>query len=142
MRVIKREIKQNLLKPLKFRNASFVQLESEETQKFKYNIVLTPSKYIKNIFIAFKNSCNKIVQRLQLETQEVDFKAIKNDTSVWLIEALIEGFLINFIVWALIGWEFNFFTMLAWGFAVKQFLSIYNRLKKDGPSPTIPSKNK
>ena len=51
MRVIKREIKQNLLKPLKFRNASFVQLESEETQKFKYNIVLTPSKYIKNILI-------------------------------------------------------------------------------------------
>ena len=142
MRVTKKEIKQNLLIPPKIRNASFVQLESEETKKFKYNLVLTLSKYLKDKFIAFKNNCNKIIQRPKLWTREIDFIAIRKDTSLWLLEALIEGFLINFIVWALIGWEFNFFTLLAWGFAVKQFLSIYNRIKKDGPPPTIPSKNK
>jgi len=73
--------------------------------------------------------------------QEVDFKAIRNDTATWILEASIEGFVINFIVWALMGWDFNLLTMLAWGFAMKQLLSIYWRLKKDGSNSTIPKKD-
>ena len=79
---------------------------------------------------------------MRLWTQDVDFKAIRNDCSAWLIESLIEGFIINFVVWSLIGWKFNLLTMFAWGFAVKQTLSIYWRLRKDGENSTIPKKDK
>ena len=142
MKAIKKEIKQNSLIHQKIRNASFVPLEYNNTKKFKYKLPLVVSKYINEKFIAFKRYCNKIIQKPQLWVQEVDFKAIRNDVSTWTIEALIEGFIINLVVWALIGWRFNFLTMLAWGFAIKQLLSVYKRLKKDGSNSTIPKKNK
>ena len=141
MTAIKKEIKQSSSIHQRIRNASFVPLESHDTKKFKYNPVFKGIKYINDKFIALKNICNRIIQKPRLWTQEVDFKAIRNDLSMWLFEASIEGFVINFIVWALIGWKFNFITMLAWGFAIKLLLSIYWRLRKDGPNPTIPKKN-
>ncbi|KKM99107.1 hypothetical protein LCGC14_1151210 [marine sediment metagenome] len=141
MRTIKKEIKQSSSIHQEIRNASFVPLESYDTEKFKYNFWFKVIKYINDKFIALKTTCNKIIQKQQLWVQEVDFKAIRNDVSMWLTEALIEGFIINFVVWALMGWKFNLVTMLAWGFAVKQLLSIYWRLRKDGPNPTIPKKN-
>lgn len=143
MRVIKREIRQNLSIHHKIRNASFVSLESQETQKFKYNLVFIVSEYIKSKFIAFKNNCNKLIQRLRLWLTGVDFKTMNSHTSLWLLEALIEGFILNYIVWSLMGWKFNFITLIGWGFATKQFLGIYWRLKKeDGSLATILTKNK
>jgi len=139
---IKKETKQSSSIHQKIRNASFVSLEPRDTKKLKYNLRLRLSKYINDRSIVLKTVCNKIIQRPQLWFQEVDFKAIRNDVSVWLIEASIEGFLINFIMWALLGLKFNPITMLAWGFAMKQLLSVYRRLKKDGSNSTIPTKNK
>ena len=141
MKVIKKEIKQSSSVHQGIRNASFVPLESHDTEKFKYNSKFKVSKYIDDRLIAFKTICNKIIQKPQLWLQEVDFKAIRNDVSAWVIEALIEGFVINFVVWVLLGWEFNLLTILAWGFAMKQLLSIYWRLKKDGTNSTIPKKD-
>jgi hypothetical protein len=143
MEATKEEIKQNSLIHQRIRNSSSVPLESHDIEKFKYNFLFRISKYINKKSLALKTNCNKIIQRLQLWTQDVDFKAIRNDVSIWLIEALIEGFVINFIVWALLGWRFNLLTMFAWGFAIKQLLNIYWRLrKKDGAHTTIPKKDK
>ena len=142
MKNIKKEIKQSSLIHQKIRNASFVPLESQDTDKFKYNINLRISKYINDKLVALKTICNKIIQKPQLWVTEVDFKAMRNDTSMWLLEASIEGFIINFFVWALLGWKFSLITVLAWGFAIKELLSIYGRLKKDGSNATIPTKNK
>ena len=142
MNPIKKEIKQNSLNQTRIRNASFVPLESRDTKKFKYNPWFKISKYINDKLVVLKTICNKIIQRPQLWVAQVDFKAMRNDTSMWLLEALIEGFVINFSVWALLGWNFNLITILAWGFAIKESLSIYRRLKKDGTNATIPTKNK
>jgi len=141
MKAIKEETKQNLSIHQKIREASFVPLESEDTQKFKYSFGFRVNKYINEKFIALKTPFKKIFSKLRLWSQEIDFKAIRNDGSAWLIESLIEGFIINFVVWSLIGWKFNLLTMLAWGFAIKQILSIYWRLRKDGANSTIPKKN-
>jgi hypothetical protein len=142
MKPIKEEIKQSSSIHQKIRNASFVPLESQDTEKFKYNPGLKISKYFNDKLIALKRSCNKIIQKPRLWLQEVDFIAIRNDVSAWFVEALIEGFIINFIVWALMGWKFSILTMIGWGFATKQLLSIYWRLRKDGANSTIPKKNK
>ena len=142
MKATKKEIKQSSLIHQRIRTASFVPLESHDTEKFKYNLRFKVSKYFNKRFIALKTVCNKIIQRSQLWMQKVDFKAIKSDLLMWLVEALIEGFVINFIVWALMGWKFNLVTMLAWGFAMKQLLSIYGRLRKNGANSTIPKKDK
>lgn len=142
MGATKKEIKQSSSIHQKIRNASFVPLESYNTKRFKYNIGLKISRYINNKLIALKTIHNKIIQRLQLWLHKVDFRAIRDDLSTWLMEALIEGFVINFIVWALLGWRFDLITMLAWGFAIKQLLSIYWRLRKDGTHSTILKKDK
>ncbi len=142
MKVIGKEVKQSSLIHQRNKNASFVPLGSHDTEKFKYHVIHRVNKYFNDKFIVLRTTCNKIIQKPQLWLQEVDFKAIKKDILLWLIETLIEGFIINFIVWALIGWNFNLITMLAWGFAVKQSLSIYWRLKQNGPSTTIPTKDK
>ena len=142
MKVIKKETKQNSLIHQRIRNASFVPLESHSTEKFKYNLGFKVSKYINKKFIALKTICNKIIQKPQLWLQRIDFKAIISDGSIWLLEAFIEGFIINFVVWSLMGLKFSLITMLAWGFVVKQLLSIYQRLKKDGTPATIPGSNK
>ena len=142
MKATKKETKQSSLIHQRIRTASFVPLESHNTKKFKYNLWFRFSKYTNEKFIALKTIRNKIINNPKLWVQEVDFKAIRNDVSIWLFEALIEGFIINFIVWGLIGWRFSVVTMFAWGFAMKQLLSIYERLKKDGSNSTIPKKDK
>jgi len=138
----KKETRQSSSIHQKIRDASFVPLESQDTTRFKYNLGFKWSKYINEKFIALKTVCNKIVQKPRLWVQEFDFIAIRNDTSTWMLEASIEGFVINFVVWALMDWGFNLWTMLAWGFAVKQLLSIYWRLRKDGSNSTVSEKNK
>jgi len=142
MKAIRKQGMQSSLIHQRIRNASFVPLESHDIERFKYNLKLRVSKYANGRLVALNNLCNKIIRKVQLWTQNVNFKAIRNDVSTWLIEALIEGFMVNFIVWALIGWKFNLLTMLAWGFAVKQSLSIYWRLRKNGENSTIPAKDK
>lgn len=142
MKVIKKGTKQSLLNPKKIRNAKFVPLEISDNKRFKYNFWFTISKYFNKNLIASKTFCNKILQGLSLWMNQIDFKAMIDDSTIWFIEAVIEGFIINFIVWRLIGLDFTFLTIIAWGFAIKQFLSIYWRLRQNGSNTTIPTKNK
>ena len=142
MRVIRREPKQSSSIHQTPHNASFVPIESRKTEKFKYAVWLGVSKYINDKLLALRTIRNKIIQKPQLWVQEVDFKSIRKDVSVWVVEAVIEGSVVNFIVWALMGWTFNLVTVLAWGFAVKQLLSVYWRLRRNGSPATIPTKDK
>jgi len=141
MRATKKEIKQNSLIHSKIRDAAFVTTEIPDTKKFKYNISLSLNKYISNSLRTIVNVCKKPFSRSRLLTKDVDFHAIKNDTSIWLIEAFIEGAAINFVVWTLLGFDFNMLTTLAWGIGVKQVISFYWRLKKDGSNTKISAEN-
>ena len=141
MSLIKKEIKQNSLIPQKIRKASFVNTEKGFTKKFKYNILLDCSRYISEKFIGVKRFVNSLIQKPLLLKGKIDFGLIIKDSSLWITEALIEGLIINFIVFVLLGFDFTILTVFAWGFAVKQSLSIYWRLKKDGSSPKIFKKN-
>ncbi len=142
MKAIKKGIKQSSSIHQKIKKASFVSLEPHDTEKFKYNILFRTGKYINDKFVALKTIYKRTVKAGQLYTQKVDFKKIGEDVSTWIIESLIEGFGVNFVVWALMGWKFNLITILAWGFAIKQLLSIYWRLRKHGTNSTIFKKDK
>ncbi|HED05380.1 MAG TPA: hypothetical protein ENI61_01690 [Ignavibacteria bacterium] len=141
MNFIKKIIKQNLLNRKEILKASFVPLNQINTERFKYVPIYWVYKYISNGLIILKQYSNKITQRFSLWGQEFDFKKIKSESSIWLMETFIEGFLINFVVWALVGFEFNIITIFAWGITVKQILSIYWRLKINGSNPTVFKKN-
>ena len=131
-------VKQSSLIHQKIRGASFVPSKQGYTEKFKYNLGHYVIKYVGKKLIAFRNIKNRINQKVVLKTINIDFVLIKKDVSIWTIESLIEGAITNYVVWALLGLEFNIFTMFAWGFAIKQLLSIYGRIKKHGSNATIP----
>lgn len=114
---------------------------NNNTKRFKYKFRLKPSKYINEKLIAIKNTCKKIKEMIQLQLNKFDFKAAGVVSAIWLMNAFIEGFIVNFSVWGLLGWRFNFITIMAWGFAVKQSLDIYSRLKTNGTNTKLPTKH-
>ena len=128
---------------MKLRNeykATFVPA-GRNTDRFKYNFTLITGKYINGKLIALKQTTNKIRGMVQLKLNKFDFRAARGATSTWVINAFIEGIIINFAVWGLLGWRFNFITIMAWGFAVKQFLDLYWRLKINGTNTKLPEKH-
>ena len=138
---IRRKNKQEQLNQTSKRNAGAVHYESENTQRFKYKFPLKLSKYINERFIALKNTCRKIKGMVQLKLDKFDFKAASTATMIWLMNAFVEGIIVNFAVWGLLGWRFNFITIMAWGFAVKQSLDLYWRLKINGTITKLPEKH-
>jgi len=120
--------------------ASFVSVK-KNTDRFKYNFTLTTCRYINGKLIALKQTINKINSIVQLKLNKFDFKAAFGAASGWIINAFIEGLIINFSVWGLLGWKFNFITIMAWGFATKQLLDLYWRLKINGTTTKLPEKN-
>jgi hypothetical protein len=133
--------KQNLSNPINKGSASFVPIEIEKTERFKYKIILKLSKYTNNALGAIKHTCNKIKGMIQLKLNMFDFKAASGATIIWLMNAFIEGIIVNFAVWGLLGWRFNLITIMAWGVAVKQLLDIYWRLRINGTTTKLPEKN-
>jgi hypothetical protein len=122
--------------------AAFLPISDDTTKRFKYKFKLRGIKYSSERLIALKNACKKISGRVQLKLGIFDFKAASILVSVWLINAFLEGIIVNFAVWGLLGWEFNLITVMAWGFAIKQSLDIYWRLKINGTTTKLPEKNK
>lgn len=131
--------KQNLLNQTN--RASFKPINEEKTKRFKYKFKLSGSKYSSELFIALRNACRKIKGKIQLKLDIFDFNAAAIVIAVWLGNAFIEGVIVNFAVWGLLGWKFNFVTIMAWGFAVKQSLDIYWRLKINGTTTKLSEKN-
>ena len=122
-------------------NARAVHYESEDTKRFKYKFPLRLSKYNNEKLIALKNTCKKIKGVVQLQLDKFDFKAASSATMIWLMNAFVEGIIVNFAVWGLLGWRFNFITIMAWGMVVKQSLDLYWRLKINGTPTKLPEKH-
>lgn len=141
MKDISEGIKQSSLVNQKIRKAAFVDIESSETNKFKYNLKLDFIKYFKDKLIVFKTNCNKLIQGPQLWFNKIDLKAVRSDTGIWLAEVFIEGIVVNFAISVLTGLSFNLMTIFAWGIAIKELVSIYWRLKNNGTPATIPQKH-
>ena len=141
MKGIKKEQKQSSSIHQKIRNATFVHTELEESERFKYFQASRLSSKFKEIHISLKRRVNSIVQKPLLWASFVDWKTVREDLIEWSVESLLEGFTANFVTHYLFGWTFNLFTMLAYGFAIKQGLSIHRRLKQDGTVSKIPKKN-
>ena len=120
--------------------ASFVSVK-KNTDRFKYNFTLTTCRYINGKLIALKQTINKIKGIIQLKLNKFDFSFAIGAMSLWIINAFIEGLIVNFSVWGLLGWRFNFITIMAWGFAVKQILDLYWRLRINGTNTKLPEKH-
>ena len=142
MRGMKERKKQReLLKQTNKEEIAFVRVMDDNTQRFKYKFPLRLSKYINERFIALKNTCKKIRGMVRLKLDKFDFKAAGTATMIWLMNAFVEGLIVNFAVWGLLGWRFNFITIMAWGFVVKQSLDLYWRLKINGTTTKLPEKH-
>lgn len=138
--IIRKKSKQDLSKQIK-NKAAFVSTKSENTKRFKYNFRLRLGKYNNEKFTALKNTCKKIKEMVQLKLNKFDFGAAGIAAMIWLMNAFVEGLIVNFSVWGLLGWKFNFITIMAWGFVVKQSLDLYWRLKINGTITKLPEKH-
>lgn len=137
MNPTKKEIKRNSLRPHnKTRNAGFVLIDEPITKRLKYVPFL--KRYSTKIYFRVKTGFNKSWQIPKKYLAEVDWVPVVRDSSIWIVEAAIEGFIANFATHFLFGVRFNLPIMLAHGFLIKQAMGIYWQLKKDGPSPKIP----
>ena len=139
--IIRRKNKQNLLNQTNNNKAAFVSVINGNTKRFKYKLPLKLSKYNNEKLIALKNTCKRIKSRVQLKLDKFDFKAAGSATMIWLSNAFVEGLIVNFAVWGLLGWRFNFITIMAWGCAMKYFLDLYWRLKINGTNTKLPEKH-
>lgn len=113
--------------------------DSEKTERFKYFKVLTNKYKPKNLKLQLKGSLNSLLSRPKLWVAKVDWKAVKSESISYLIEAGIEGFTANFATHFILGVPFNVATVFAHGFAIKQLLSIWWRVKQNGSTPTLPT---
>lgn len=137
----RRKNKQNSLKQTNKSSAAFVPVMEDNTKRFKYNFLLRGIEYNTEKLIAIKNTCKKIKGIVKLKLDKFDFNKAGIATMIWLLNAFVEGLIVNFAVWGLLGWRFNFITIMAWGFAVKQTLDLYWRLKINGEYTKLPEKH-
>lgn len=134
--------KQSLLIHNEIRKASFVPINEQHTQRFKYFSNLFGDVDIKSKLQTLKRFINKIIQKPKLWIQNVEWKQLTKDASIWVIEAFVEGITANFATSKLFGVEFSFGNILAHGILIKQSLDIYWRLRKNGSNTKLPKENK
>ncbi len=117
--------------------AGFVPLDSQKCKEFKYVVLGNISNYLKKQKPVWRTRYNKLIQTPQLWLSEIEWNKVKKDGGLWLLEAAIEGFTANFATHYLAGVPFTIPTILAHGFAIKQGLNIYWRLKQNGANTTV-----
>ena len=122
------------------RKAEFVPMESQNIKIFKYRNLQRISKVLSPKLANLKRCINTTVQKVTRWNEKIDWSRITKGTVVWLAEAAIEGVTANFATHFLFHIEFNPMTVMAHGFAIKQGLDIYWRLKKDGSTSKLPKK--
>ena len=101
--------------------------EKARTETFKYRKI----QWFKSRWLNTKRFIKSLWQKPRLLTQKVYWKEMFQLSGVWLVEAIIEGFIANFATHFLLGWQFNFFTLLAHGFVIKRGTSLIMELKKE-----------
>lgn len=142
MEAIIKEKKQSSSIHQKIRKAEFVHIKSDEIERFKYLIVHNILKKVKSRLINIKRKINSITHGPILLTSKVDWQQMRNDILTVSIETIIEGVTANFATHYLFGLPFNPGMIIAHGIIIRQGISIFSRLKKDGANTTIPQKDK
>lgn len=138
----KKETKQNSSRIRSgIRKAQFVQMDSSGEKNFINTAVQGLNTRCARRFPNLKRSLNSIVQKPALWASFIDWKVVKENALAWLVESFIEGFTANFATHFLFGMPFSIMHIFAHGFAIKQCISTYWRLRKDGPALTVPKKN-
>ena len=122
--------------PSSFKNkASFVQTGNEKRKIFKLQLPIG----LKNRFISYfnfvKNSCLGFVS-------SVNWNLIVKDSVVWFCEAIIEGFIINFSLFILLDFKMTFWSVIAYGFVVKEILDLIYRVRHNGSTSAIRDEKK
>lgn len=139
---IRNEIKQSSSIQTKIRKARFVQIEPEKTKMFKLqglrNLISKKNKH----FINVNRKVNSVIQKTQLLLRRVNWVKVKYDSIIWIIGAGIEGFTFNFATHYLFGTQFDLMTVFAHGIIIKQGLSVYWRLRRNGSGTRLLTKNK
>jgi hypothetical protein len=142
MSPIKEETKLNSSIHKEIRKASFISVEPEQSKRFKYLANYSWIKKSCEKLASIKRGANSIVQRIGLWSNKVDWGKITEEVSFWIINVSIEGLTANFATHYLFGLSFNVPMILAHGIVIEQGLSIFWRLKQNGPISTIPQKDK
>ena len=122
------------------RKASYVKIESASSEKFKYKSFRSIINRIPNIFLNLKRSINSYIQKPRRLLSLFDWERIKEDSFFYILNAFIEGGIMNFALHVLFGVKINPLTMLAYGLLVAQILDIYKQLKNNGSDKRISKK--
>lgn len=125
----------------KIRNSGFVPYKTSNLESFKNSKVYDIINRIQPKVQDIKRSLKKLIDKPRLWISFIDKKKLFTDLSFWIVEAIIEGIIANWWTHKIFGLEFGFGMIVAHGFLIKQALSLYWRLKKDGQTSAIPTKN-
>lgn len=142
MKSIRKETKQSLLLHHKIRKACFVPINDEKNKRFKYFGVYVLQLEVDKVIQNTKRFVMSIGARTLLLLKKVEWGTLFSDAFIWLVEAFIEGFILNYSTHFLFGLKFNIWFIFAHGFLIKQGISIYKRLIINGSTPKISNKDK
>ena len=142
MKDIKKEVKQSSLINEKIRASGFVPYKSNIVESFKNNRIHNTIRKISPKLQNLKRSFKSIIEKPRLWAAHFDWKTIRNDSTLWFSEALIEGAIANWWTHKIFGLEFGMGMIIAHGFLIKQGLDLYRRIIKDGSNTKILTKNK
>lgn len=142
MKDIKKEAKLSSLINDKIRTSGFVSYKSSVVESFKNNRIHSIIKNISPKFQNLKRLFKSIIGKPRLWATNVDWKQARNDSSLWFLEAVIEGAIANWWTHKILGLEFGVGMIIAHGFLIKQALDLYRRIIKDGSTTKLLTKNK
>lgn len=121
----------------KLTDQDVVTLQDLKKEKFKYK--RSPFRFRKiNSALLELNKIKKIAfDKIKRLLELFDWKKIKGVFFIWIVEAFIEGIVLNYITWILFGFSFNPLTIFAHGFLVKKSVEYWWRLRNNGTTSTI-----
>ncbi len=109
-----------------------------ETFKYKF----TPDSIVVSRLIQnAKRIANTFWDKIKKAISLVKWKISLLDSVVWLLEAAIEGLVINFAINQLLGYKLTLGTILAYGIVVKEIIYFVSRVKKDGATEKLSGKH-
>ncbi len=133
--------KQSSLIHQKIRTASFIPIKPETTDKYKYAWGYILYQEILRIMLAFKIPIKFLESKLVILKGNIDWKPLLRDSILWVAEALIEGATANFATHILCDVQFTLWSVFAHGIVIKQGISIFWRLRRNGSTTEIPNKD-
>lgn len=111
-------------------DSSFSTLELSNTKTFKYKLARYYTS-IRSSILNVKRVFQTLVDKFKIYLATIDFKKLFSDASIWIVEALIEGSLINYTTHILFGLDFTVWTIPAYGIIFKKFIELVNEFKKE-----------